>query len=55
MFSLPRPVFDSNPQGAAFGNLPEWDLTDLYQSPDAPALAQDMAPSKPTTRASWPP
>ena len=24
-----------------FGDLPDWDLSDLYQSPDAPALAAD--------------
>ena len=42
MFSLPRPVFDANPQAGGFGNLPEWDLTDLYPAPDAPAFAEDM-------------
>jgi oligoendopeptidase F len=43
MFSLPRPVFDANRQAGAFGDLPEWDLTDLYAAPDAPALSEDMA------------
>ncbi|WP_442866027.1 M3 family oligoendopeptidase [Aminobacter sp. HY435] len=28
---------------AALGELPEWDLTDLYASMDAPELARDMA------------
>ncbi len=27
----------------AFGDLPEWDLTDLYAADDAPELARDMA------------
>lgn len=26
----------------ALGNLPEWDLSDLYAGPDAPELAEDM-------------
>ena len=26
-----------------FGNLPDWDLTDLYPSPDAPELKADLA------------
>jgi len=43
MFTLPRPVFDATQQAGAFGDLPEWDLTDLYPSPDAPALTDDMA------------
>ncbi len=43
MFTLPTPVFDANPQGGAFGDLPEWDLTDLYTAPDAPAFQNDMA------------
>jgi oligoendopeptidase F len=28
--------------GEALGPLPEWDLSDLYPAPDAPALAQDL-------------
>ena len=45
---LPRPVFDApvfdgNASGGGFGKLPEWDLTDLYPAPDAPAFARDMA------------
>ena len=43
MFPLPRPVFDANARGQGLGDLPEWDLTDLYESPDAPALMADMA------------
>ena len=40
----PRPVFDANAAagGKDLGNLPEWDLSDLYASPDAPKLAEDM-------------
>lgn len=30
-------------QAGAFGELPEWDLTDLYPAPDAPELARDLA------------
>jgi oligoendopeptidase F len=47
--------------GKPLGDLPEWDLSDLYTGPDAPELARDLAgwkpnapPSPPTTRASWP-
>ena len=38
----PRPLFDARIGGNSFGNLPEWDLTDLYESPDAKALAVDL-------------
>ncbi len=41
--SLPRPVFDANPSAGGFGNLPDWDLSDLYPAPDAPEFARDMA------------
>jgi oligoendopeptidase F len=41
--NLPRPVFDANATSGGFGNLPEWDLSDLYPSPDAPEFARDMA------------
>jgi oligoendopeptidase F len=43
--SLPRPLLDANATGSgdAFGDLPEWDLTDLYASEDAPELAADLA------------
>ena len=42
---LPRPVFDAHASGggSGFGNLPEWDLRDLYPAPDAPEFARDMA------------
>lgn len=40
---LPSPVFDANAAGGGLGNLPEWDLTDLYPAPDAPEVARDMA------------
>ena len=33
----PRPTFDS-----ALGDLPEWDLRDLYPAPDAPEFARDL-------------
>ncbi len=44
MFQLPTPVRDANagagPEG--LGNLPEWDLSDLYAGEDAPELARDL-------------
>ncbi|TAG15361.1 MAG: oligoendopeptidase F, partial [Rhodobacterales bacterium] len=40
---LPHPVFDANAASGSFGDLPDWDLTDLYPSPDAPEYAADMA------------
>ncbi|MDP3340846.1 M3 family oligoendopeptidase [Frigidibacter sp.] len=40
---LPRPLHDANPAaGGGFGDLPEWDLTDLYPAPDAPEFANDI-------------
>ncbi len=43
MPDLPNPVFDANAHGGAdFGDLPDWDLSDLYSSPDAPELARDL-------------
>ena len=40
----PRPVFDANTSGGKdLGNLPEWDLTDLYPATDAAELQRDMA------------
>ncbi len=39
---LPRPVFDARMGSNAFGNLPEWNLSDLYEAPDAPALTADL-------------
>jgi len=39
----PRPAFDANTSGARdLGDLPEWDLSDLYESPDAAELKRDM-------------
>ena len=36
-------VFEANSQGGgAFGDLPEWDLSDLYASEDAPELQADL-------------
>ena len=38
-----RPVFDANANGGGdFGDLPEWDLTDLYPAGDSPELTRDM-------------
>ncbi len=40
----PTPVFDANAtQKTEFGDLPNWDLSDLYADPDAKTLADDMA------------
>ncbi|MGL4281101.1 MAG: M3 family oligoendopeptidase, partial [Albidovulum sp.] len=42
-FRLPRPVFDAKAgSGGGLGDLPEWDLTDLYAAPEAPELKRDM-------------
>jgi len=41
---MQRPVFDvETPGGAGMGQLPEWNLADLYTSPDAPELKRDLA------------
>jgi oligoendopeptidase F len=40
---LPRPVFDANATAGGFGDLPDWDLSDLYAAPDAPEFTRDMA------------
>ncbi|WP_323771159.1 M3 family oligoendopeptidase [Antarctobacter sp.] len=39
-----KPLFDANATagGKDLGDLPEWDLTDLYPSPDAPELKRDL-------------
>ena len=44
MRSLPFPVRDANASsgGEGLGNLPEWDLTDLYTGEDDPDLQRDM-------------
>ncbi|TRW98302.1 M3 family oligoendopeptidase [Paracoccus sp. M683] len=41
---LPKPLYDAQDPvtDKPFGDLPEWDLTDLYPAPDAPDLARDM-------------
>ena len=41
--SLPQPLFDANAASGSFGDLPEWDLSDLYVGPDAPEFARDLA------------
>jgi len=39
----PRPARDRDPSGAAaLGDLPEWDLSDLYPAPDAPEIMRDL-------------
>ena len=45
MFTLPFPVRDANASegGKGLGKLPEWDLTDLYASEEAPQLKDDLA------------
>ncbi|SDF10766.1 oligoendopeptidase F [Salipiger thiooxidans] len=44
--AFPRslPVFDANAsaKGRDLGDLPEWDLSDLYTAPDAPELKRDL-------------
>jgi len=44
MFQLPFPVRDANATSGSdqFGNLPEWDLSDLYSSEDAPEIMRDL-------------
>jgi oligoendopeptidase F len=44
MFQLPFPVRDANAAGgnSPFGDLPEWDLSDLYTGEDAPELKRDL-------------
>ncbi|NVO29070.1 M3 family oligoendopeptidase [Donghicola sp. C2-DW-16] len=39
-----QPLFDANPSKGTgdLGDLPEWDLTDLYPSEEAPELARDL-------------
>ena len=40
---FPQPVFDANTSGGKdLGNLPEWDLSDLYPSTDGPEITRDM-------------
>ena len=44
MFQLPFPVHDVNASSGSkdLGDLPEWDLSDLYSSQDAPKLSRDL-------------
>ena len=44
MFQLPFPVRDINASGGddSLGNLPEWNLDDLYTGQDAPELKRDL-------------
>ena len=44
MLHLPFPVRDANAASGAdgLGNLPEWNLNDLYTAEDAPELARDL-------------
>ncbi|MEQ6204124.1 M3 family oligoendopeptidase [Sulfitobacter sp. HNIBRBA2951] len=44
MFHLPFPVRDANASHGdnAFGDLPEWNLDDLYAGEDAPELKRDL-------------
>ena len=37
-----RMSLDTAAPGAEFGDLPEWDLGDLYAAPDAPELTRDL-------------
>jgi len=38
-----QPLFDAKAEGSAeFGELPEWDLSDLYTAPDAAEFKRDM-------------
>ena len=43
--SLPFPLSDANASagGKNLGDLPEWDLSDLYTAPDAPEVDRDKA------------
>ncbi|MFY0690845.1 MAG: M3 family oligoendopeptidase [Paracoccaceae bacterium] len=40
--SRPTPLRDASDAGSGFGDLPEWDLTDLYPSAEAKELSDDM-------------
>ncbi|MFQ1700061.1 M3 family oligoendopeptidase [Loktanella agnita] len=43
MMNFQERVFDAHTSGGKeLGNLPEWDLTDLYANPEAPELNRDM-------------
>jgi len=41
--TLPQPVYDAKSGGGKdLGKLPDWDLSDLYKSPEAPELKRDL-------------
>ncbi len=40
---FPRPLSDANAASGTLGNLPEWDLTDLYPATDSKEFARDMS------------
>ena len=40
---LKSPVYDATIGSNSFGDLPEWDLNDLYTGTDAPELTRDLA------------
>jgi oligoendopeptidase F len=44
MLRIPTPTYDANAQSGSknLGDLPEWDLTDLYPSDDAAELKRDL-------------
>ena len=44
MIHLPRAAFDADSPGGTEtqGDLPQWDLSDLYTAPDAPELQRDL-------------
>ena len=44
MFKAPFPLKDVNAANGDknLGDLPEWDLSDLYTAPDAPELSDDL-------------
>ena len=42
MFQFPFPVKAASQGDKNLGNMPEWDLNDLYTAPDAPELGDDL-------------
>jgi len=48
---LPCPTRDARDGTNSFGDLPDWNLTDLYASPDAPAVTTDLNYVETETRA----
>ena len=41
--TLPAPLRDTDAgRGSGLGDLPEWDLGDLYAGPEAPELGRDL-------------